>query len=122
MLIKSQSKPWKSVTVTASVILVLTMLLPIGAKADAVSDWSLIANTVVITNAATRPPASMIDVAYVHAAIYDAVNAIDGRYSIFSVASSTAPAAISARPIVSTFERADQLPRVGRCDDVHRRR
>jgi hypothetical protein len=95
MLIKSQSKPWKSVTVSASVILVLAMLLPIGAKADAVSDWSLIANTVVITNAATRPPASMIDLAYVHAAIYDAVNAIDGRYSVFSVAPSTATAGAS---------------------------
>jgi len=82
MLIKSQSMPWKSLTVTASLILMLAMLLPTGAKADAVSDWSFIANTVVITKAATRPPASMIDFAYVHAAIYDAVNAIDGRYSV----------------------------------------
>jgi hypothetical protein len=100
MLIKSQSRPWKSLSVTASVILVLAMLLPIGAKADAVSDWSLIANTVVITNAATRPPASMIDFAYVHAAIYDAVNAIDGRHSVFSVAPSTAP--VGASPEAAT--------------------
>src|SRR5262245_61032480 len=85
MLIKSKSKPWKNLTVAASAILVFAMLLPVGARADAVSDWSLIANTVVITNAGTRPPASMIDFAYVHAAIYDAVNAIDGRYSVFSV-------------------------------------
>jgi hypothetical protein len=95
MLIKSQSHPWKSLTVTASVILVLAMLQPIGAQADAVSDWSFIANTVVIINAATRPPASMIDFAYVHAAIYDAVNAIDGRYAKFSVAPSSAAAGAS---------------------------
>jgi hypothetical protein len=95
MLIKSRSNPWKSLTVTASVILVLAMLQPICARADAVSDWSFIANTVVITNAGTRPPASMIDFAYVHAAIYDAVNAIDRRYSVFSVAPSTAAAGAS---------------------------
>ena len=96
MLIKSQSMPWKSLTVTASLILMLAMLLPTGAKADAVSDWSFIANTVVITKAATRPPASMIDFAYVHAAIYDAVNAIDGRYSVFTVVPSTAPTGASS--------------------------
>src|SRR5262245_49014680 len=95
MLIKSKSKPWKNLTVAASAILVFAMLLPVGARADAASDWSLLANTVVITNAGTRPPASMIDFAYVHAAIYDAVNAIDGRYSVFSVAPSTATAGAS---------------------------
>src|SRR5439155_1459421 len=88
MLIKSQSKSWKGLTVPAAAILLLAVLLPIVAKADAVSDWSLIANTVVITNASTRPPASMIDFAYVHIAIYDAVNAIVIRYSVFSVAPS----------------------------------
>src|SRR5215831_7051389 len=101
MLIKSQSKPWKSLTFSASVILVVVMLLPTGAKADAVSDWSLIANNVVIGIAATRPPASMIDIAYVHIAIYDAVNAIDGRYSVFSArpassASGASPEAATA--------------------------
>ena len=95
MLIQSQSKLWKSLTVPAAAISALFMLLPIGAKADAVSDWSLIANTVVITNGARLAPASMIDFAYVHIAIYDAVNAIDGRYSVFSVAPSTASAGAS---------------------------
>jgi len=95
MLINSQSKPRKSLAFPAAVILILAILLPIRVKADAVSDWSLIANTVVITNAATCPPASMIDFAYVHIAVYDAVNAIDGRYSVFSVAPSTATAGAS---------------------------
>lgn len=73
----------------------LALLHPTCAKADAVGDWSRIANTVVITKAGTLPPASMIDFAYVHAAIYDAVNAIDGRYSVFSVAPSTPTAGAS---------------------------
>jgi hypothetical protein len=95
MLIKSQSKTWKNLTISASVILVLIMLLPTGAKADAVIDWSLIANNVVVVNAATRSPASMIDFAYVHIAIYDAVNAIDGRYSVFSARPSSSAAGAS---------------------------
>src|SRR5215831_12163025 len=95
MLIKSQSRPWKSLMVSASVILVVSMLLPTGAKADVVSDWSLIANNVVIGIAATRPPASMIDFAYIHIAIYDAVNAIDGRHSVFSATPSSSPAGAS---------------------------
>jgi PAP2 superfamily len=95
MLIRSKSISWKGLSVPTAVLLVLAMLLPIRANADAVSDWSFIANTVVIMNAGTRPPASMIDFAYVHIAIYDAVNAIDGRYSVFSVAPSTATAGAS---------------------------
>src|SRR5262245_54442319 len=100
MLIQSNSKTWKSLSVPAAVIVVLVMLLPNCAKADAVSEWSYIANTVVNT-AGTRPPASMIDFAYVHIAIYDAVNAIGGRYAVFSATPSTsaaraAPAATAA--------------------------
>src|SRR5262249_48431055 len=94
ILIKSNSKTWKSLSVQAAVIVVLVMLLPNCAKADAVSEWSYIANTVVNT-AETRPPASMIDFAYVHIAIYDAVNAIDGRYSVFSATPSSSAAGAS---------------------------
>jgi len=94
MLIQSQPKAWKSLLIPAVALLVLAMLHPTGAKADAVSDWSSIASTVAVTGGA-RPPVLMIDVAYVHAAVYDAVNAIDGRYSVFSVAPSTAAAGAS---------------------------
>ena len=79
--------------------------LPTGVKADAVSDWSLIANNVVIVNAATRPPASMIDFAYVHIAIYDAVNAIDGRYSAFSAT----PSELSRRGVAGGRDRGCSL-------------
>jgi len=94
MLIQFQTKSRKSVLVLAVALLVLAMLHPTCAKADAVSDWSKIANGAAITSGA-RPPVLMIDVAYVHAAIYDAVNAIDGRYSVFSVAPTTATAGAS---------------------------
>jgi len=94
MLTKFHLQRW-NLAVPILAIIGLAMILPIGARADAVSDWSLITNTVVITNAGTRPPASMIDFAYVHAAIYDAVNAIDGRYSVFSVVPQTSAAGAS---------------------------
>jgi hypothetical protein len=100
MLTKFQPKPWKSLTVSASIILALVMLLPTGVKADAVSDWSFIANTVVVTNAARPAPGSIIDFAYVHAAVYDAVNAIDGRYTVFAVVPSTS--AVGASPEAAT--------------------
>lgn len=96
----------------ASALLSLAALLPpLTAKADAVGDWSAIASTVVVTNAARYPSAAIIDFAYVHAAIYDAVNAIDGRYSVFAVtpttpaagASPEAATAAAAYTILRTF-------------------
>src|SRR5262245_10229193 len=95
MRIKPHSKSWTGAVFPAAVLVLAAMLHPTCAKADAVSDWSQIANTVVIKNAKISPPASMIAFAYVHAAIYDAVNAIDGRYSVLSVAPSTATAGAS---------------------------
>ncbi len=60
---------------------------PRTASADAVSDWSLIAYNTMFVN--TVPPVggapSAINYAYLHAAIYDAVNAIDGHYSVFAI-------------------------------------
>lgn len=70
-------------------------LAPTTAKADAVSDWSAIAYTVIVVNAARSAPAINVDFAYVHAAIYDAVNAIDGRYSVFAVTPATSAAGAS---------------------------
>lgn len=60
-----------------------------GVRADGVSDWNSIANTVFLKSA--RPAAAVIiDMAYVHIAIYDAVNAIDGRHRPFAVTPSGA--------------------------------
>jgi hypothetical protein len=57
------------------------------AKADAVVDWNAIASQANATAvAAGRPgPASIPDFAMVHAAIYDAVQAIDGRFKPYHV-------------------------------------
>jgi hypothetical protein len=54
------------------------------AKADVVSDWNAIAVQATVT--AARPGASgTLDVATVHAAIYDAVQAIEGEYEQYCV-------------------------------------
>ena len=85
---------WSEIA-SAVVVALAAWSLPVAARADAVSDWNVIANTVVIANAARPAPASIIDVTYVNAAIYDAVNAIDGGYSVFAVAPTTSAAGAS---------------------------
>ena len=62
-------------------------------RADVVTDWSAIAQTAIVTNAGRPPSGTIIDVAYVFAAVYDAVNAIDGRYTAFAVSVSASPGA-----------------------------
>ena len=60
-----------------------------NSRADAVSDWNSIANTVFL--AAARPGgAAIIDMTYVQIAVFDAVNAIDHRYKPFAVRPSCA--------------------------------
>ena len=69
-----------------------TVALPTAARAqNAVSDWSLMAKTVIVDMAARGGSPSAVDFAYVHAAIYDAVNAIDKRYTVFAVSPTTIP-------------------------------
>jgi hypothetical protein len=77
-------------------VLVAVALLwtPASARANAVDFWSLIAHRVAVTNAG-RAGLAQIDFAYVHIAIYDAVNAIDGRYSVFAVKPQTYPVGAS---------------------------
>ncbi len=93
---------------------VLVMALPLGwsspSIADAVTDWSAIAQTTIVTNGGRPPSGSIVDVAYVFAAVYDAVNAIDGRYSPFAVsveaspsASQDAAAVAAAHHVLKTF-------------------
>ena len=72
---------------------------PSRAEANAVDDWDLIANQVIVVTA-NRVGLSNIDFAYVHIAIYDAVNAIDGGYSVFAVKPTTSP--VGASPEAAT--------------------
>jgi hypothetical protein len=92
------------------VFLTLAFLGPRTARADAVTDWNEIANTVLL-NAARGNAPSLVDLAYVHVAMYDAVNAIDGHHSVFAVvprsptheASREAAAAAAAYTVLKSF-------------------
>ena len=86
----------------ALLLVLLTAALfwtPTIARANAVDDWTLIGRQVIVTTGA-RAGLSQIDFAYVHIVIYDAVNAIDGRYTVFAVVPSMS--AVGASPEAAT--------------------
>jgi len=74
-------------TCPAMVILAILLAVPASVRADAVADWNAIA--VQTINAATNPthtaPLAFTDIAIVHAAVYDAVEAIDQRFKPYHV-------------------------------------
>jgi hypothetical protein len=82
-------------------VLVLTLCTPSIAMADAVSDWNGIATTVDVTFASRAPGATVIDLAYVHIAIYDAVNAMDKPYQPFAVTTGNVLASTSEEAAVA---------------------
>ena len=66
------------------------------AKADKVTDWNAVASQVLL-NTGRGNANGVIDMAYVHIAMYDAVNAIDGEpYSVFAVRPTSVPPGSSA--------------------------
>lgn len=70
------------------------------AKADKVTDWNAVASQVLL-NTGRGNANGVIDMAYVHIAIYDAVNAIDGEpYSVFAVRPTSVPPGASAEAAV----------------------
>jgi hypothetical protein len=63
------------------------MIFASNSRADAVADWNKIANDVFLSSG--RPGgAALVDMAYVHIAIYDAVNAIDRTHIPYAVSPS----------------------------------
>ncbi len=107
-ILHSANRRWPTLTA------LLVTALPLGwsqaIRADAVTDWSAIAQTTIVTNALRPPSGSIVDAAYVFAAMYDAVNAIDGRYTPFAVdvdasphASQDAAAVAAAHHVLKTF-------------------
>lgn len=74
---------------------------PSNARADAVSDWNAIAVQATVTAGASRPgPSGVLDIAMVHAAIYDAVQAIECKYDPYYVdipGASGSPSAAAAK-------------------------
>src|SRR6266699_1606868 len=55
------------------------------ARADAVTDWNLIASNAIVATAGQPPPVSALSFAMVEGAVYDAVNAIDQGYQPYLV-------------------------------------
>ena len=80
-------------------ILAVLLVGPASASADAVTDWNAIAVQATVTGA--RPGATgVLDIAMVQAAVYDAVQAIDGRFKPYHVEIPNAfgsPAAAAAK-------------------------
>ena len=97
-------------------LLVGIMMVSVSqSSADPVIDWNATAITVMLrVPALARSP--LIDLTYVHIAIYDAVNAIDDRYAVFAVspsnaapwASKEAATAAAAYRVLSTFYASQQ--------------
>jgi PAP2 superfamily len=56
------------------------MLAPSFARADTVTDWNETASTAIVGVAKQPPPVAVLSFAMVQGAVYDAVDAIDGRY------------------------------------------
>jgi hypothetical protein len=76
-----------------ALILLILIGLPTAARADAVTDWNAYGVSAVLT--AARGPGGYVDLAYMHISMYDAVNAIDERYSVFAVHPTNVPAGSS---------------------------
>ncbi len=86
-------------TCAAIAIVAFILAAPASASADAVGDWNAIAVQATVTGA--RPgPTGVLDIAMVQAAVYDAVQAIDGRFKPYHVVipgASGSPAAATAK-------------------------
>jgi hypothetical protein len=96
--------------------LAMVLLASIGLRAqNAVIDWNNIGATTIITNAKRSSTGSSVWLAYVHLAVYDAVNAIDHRYQPYLVtidapanASKDAAAAAAAHRVLVNYFPAQQ--------------
>jgi hypothetical protein len=121
-LLSSTSQNVKSISILhlTSYKLLLTLFLLViiftdASKADAVSDWN--ATAVTVQGHFPAQSAGLVDLAYLHIAIYDAVNAIDGSHPIFAIdppnkvpwANLEAAVHSAARRILMSFYPADSV-------------
>jgi hypothetical protein len=75
-----------------ALVLAIALVSPTGAPADVVTDWNQTAlRSTDMVN--MSPPVQARVMAMVHAAIYDAVNAIDQRHAVYAVNISAPPGA-----------------------------
>jgi hypothetical protein len=92
---------------TSIAVVGLVLTFAFSARADAVTDWNKIAVQEVLNAGAARPgPSGVLDVAMVQVAIYDAVQAIEGKFKPYHVVipgasgSSASAAAKAARDVL----------------------
>ncbi|HEY6759867.1 MAG TPA: vanadium-dependent haloperoxidase [Baekduia sp.] len=69
-----------------AVAVLSTMLLSAPARADTVTQWNEIAANALLRDANQGAAVANANLAMIHGAVYDAVNAIDGRYEPYLVA------------------------------------
>ncbi|HUR32519.1 MAG TPA: vanadium-dependent haloperoxidase [Vicinamibacterales bacterium] len=80
----------------------LSVLTPALVRANVVDDWNAIAQQAIVVNAGRGGAVAVVDYAYVQVAVYDAVNAIDGRYSVFAVRPLSSPVGGSPEAAAAT--------------------
>jgi len=85
----------RSLPIMAAMWLVALLCLPTAGRADKVTEWNLIATTAEANINRTNNALIGMDLAYMHIAIYDAVNAIDARHTVFAVSPTDVPAGAS---------------------------
>jgi hypothetical protein len=92
MSILDSEKRWTNLAAWKFALLLSLVLLSVApiVKADKVTDWNAIAAQAALT-AGTAGAAGTVDMAYMHIAIYDSVNAIEGGYTVFAVSPSNVP-------------------------------
>ena len=77
-------------------VFLLTLTGLTNARADKITDWNAIASQILL-NTNRGGAQGLIDLAYLHIAVYDAVNALDGeQYSVFAVRPMNVPFGASA--------------------------
>src|SRR5258706_13173501 len=77
----SHSRRLKMKSGRFTLLLAVTLFLAASLSAqNVVSQWNAIASTAIVANAKESPAASGVWFAYVHLAVFDAVNAIDPRF------------------------------------------
>ena len=69
-----------------------------AAQADVITDWNATTQTILVAKGHQGPPGY----AFVHIPMYDAVNAIDGRYSTFAVRPASATRGASKEAAAAT--------------------
>ena len=75
----------RAVAVVSAAAALLALATPARARANEVTQWNLYASNALIDTAGQAPPVSVLHLAMVHGAVYDAVNAIDGGYQPYLV-------------------------------------